>query len=576
MKMAKLGLLFDRNEAEKRWSSNQNVFEMFLFEVLNHLRIPYEVLDAEDSFDNNDVLISVLTGDRHELGDKLIDYVGSGGTLISYGGLDCIKGILGLTSEKIDSKGYAFISDILSKKMPPLRFLSADPWKAVDESLAIDPSGSLCRTNKSMDGNSGNAIPAFQQIRYGNGSVHRWAIHIPETIVGIQQGTKPVTEDGLPAPDGTADLAENLLKADDGFELDWEMDRSFTETGIPYFPHPYADLWKEALVGHLLTCVRDMGLTLPFLDYWPSNVKNMAMISHDSDLNVDESALLTLETLKEENVQSTWCMIPPGYSPSIYEKIKEDGHEIAFHYNALHKDDGVWSEEAFSEQLKAVEKMTSTEQILSNKNHYTLFEGWGELFSWCEKYGIEADQTRGPSKKGNVGFLFGTCHPYFPAAWADEKNRFYNTLEIGFLTQDLNHHSLADTSVIQPFLHGVKRVDGVAHFLFHQFHIYDQPKVREAIIQLIRMAKKQGFTFWTCSQINQWERDRRKLILKDGKGQVEIQGHLNHEGFTVLIPLLKNEKAGHEEEVTEKFGLLCRRVGVASPILNEDRRVGNG
>ncbi|RLQ94859.1 polysaccharide deacetylase family protein [Falsibacillus albus] len=564
MKMAKLGLLFDQKEAQKRWSSNQNVFEVFLFEVMDHLRIPYEKIGFEDLSKSYDVVISVLCGERPENGEKLLDYVSSGGMLISYGGLECIKDALCFSSRQIGQIGYAFLSDVLSQKMPPLRYLAADSWSAGDNSWTIVQQGTISSTNKDTEVPSAFAL---QKITYGNGSIQRWSVRVPETIVGLQQGTKPVTEDGIPAPDGTANLDEGLLKADDGFELDWELDRSVTETGMPYFPHPYADLWKEAIIEHLFSCAAEKGLTVPFLDYWPADIKHMAMISHDSDLNVDESALITLDTLKRENVQSTWCMIAPGYSPYIYENIKSDGHEIAMHYNALDQDDGVWSKEAFSEQLKWVQNIAGSNQIVSNKNHYTLFEGWGELFGWCENHGIQVDQTRGPSKKGNVGFLFGTCHPYFPAAWADKKNRSYNVLEIGFLTQDLNHHALSDSSIIEPFLDGVKKVNGVAHFLFHQYHLYNQPKVREAITQLIRTAKEQGFTFWTSSQINQWERDRRKVSIKGLLGEIEVDSKVKREDFAVLVPLPESTMEESDDEIVNRFGFRCRKVRSLSNIV---------
>jgi hypothetical protein len=564
MKMARLGLLFDRDVAEKRWLSGQNVFEVFLFEVLDHLRIPYEKVDFHDSLQDYDVVITGLIRDHRDAADKLLDYVSAGGTLISYGGLDCLTATLDVAKVPIPQAGYAFLADFLSQDLPPLRFLDAEPWEPKSIQTAFLQKGLLSETNANADGAQSAVL---QKIKYGKGRIERWSVPVPKTILGLQQGTAPVTEDGIPAPDGTANLDENLLKADDGFELDWVMDRTLTETGMPYFQHPYADLWKEAIIEHLFTCAGEKGLTLPFIDNWPENIEHVAMISHDSDLNVDESALITLETLEKEGVHSTWCMIAPGYSSDIYEKVKEAGHELAMHYNALQQDGGVWSEPAFSEQLDWVKKATGLNEIVSNKNHYTLYEGWGELFSWCEKYGIQADQTRGPSKKGNIGFLFGTCHPYFPVAWADEKNRSYDVVEIGFLTQDLNHDTLADSSVIQPFLDGVKKVRGVAHFLFHQFHILNQPMVREAMVELIRTAKSKDFTFWTCAQINRWERDRRKVSIKGLAGEIEVDGSMNREDLVLLVPMVNAQDGKGGGETVKRFGFPCRKIKTFSKIV---------
>ncbi|WP_043930797.1 hypothetical protein [Bacillus sp. EB01] len=567
MRMANLGLLFDQQEAEKRWADGENVFEVYLFEVFDHLRIPYEKIDIEAPFHSYDVIIEVFCRDQGVITEKLLSYIQSGGTLISYGGLDGLKESLGLAAGRRVEKGYALLSDLLSKEMPPLRFLNAQTWENTAGVSSMSSKGMLSTTK---DAPGQFAQSAFQRIEYGDGKIERWSISVPRTIVGFQQGTGPVEKDGIPAPDGTANLDEDLLKADDGFELDWVMDRSMTDTGMPYFNLPYADLWKEAIVEHVFACAAEKGMTLPFLDYWPDGIEHMAMISHDSDLNVDESALITLETLKSEGVNSTWCMIAPGYSTAIYEKIKNEGHEIALHYNALEKDDGIWSEAEFISQLDWVKNSTETKKIVSNKNHYTLFKGWGELFSWCEKHGIQADQTRGPSKKGNIGFLFGTSHPYFPVAWADEKNRFYDVVEIGFLTQDLNHNTLADSSVIQPFLDGVKRVNGVAHFLFHQFHIYNQPPVREALIKLIKTAKSQGFTFWTSAEINKWERERRKVSIKGISGEIEIDGQVERDGLVLLIPIEADKGTkqlqGDTESVT-RFGFQCRKVKPVSYVL---------
>lgn len=115
-------------------------------------------------------------------------------------------------------------------------------------------------------------------------------------------------------------------------------------------------------------------------------------------------------------------------------------------------------------------------------------------------------------------------------------------------------------SVIQPFLNGVKLVNGVAHFLFHQHHIYNQPKVKEAIIQLITTAKEQGFTFWTSKQINDWERARRSVTI-DGTSRsgIKVTSLDEESDFVLLIPVADNVESGL---VVKRFGICCKQVKV--------------
>jgi hypothetical protein len=389
--------------------------------------------------------------------------------------------------------------------------------------------------------------------------LERWSVDVLHTIVGLQQGTRPLTEDGPPALDGTAWLDDGILKAEDMLEQDWSTDRKVTETGAVYFAHPYADLWREAVIGHLLELVRERGKTLPFIGYWPEGIRQVAMLSHDSDRNHDEDAETTMRVLEECGIHTTWCMMKAGYSHSVHEQIIEAGHELALHFNSNFYEGGRFQQDDFRRQFEWLQTVTGDARITSNKNHFTRFEGWGELFSWCESCGIESDQTRGPSKKGSVGFLFGTCHAYYPVAWANERNRLYNVLEIGFLTQDLPQ--MTDFSVVAPFLEQVRRVEGIAHFLFHQGRIHSVESVRQALSDLVAEAKRQGFVFWTGQQINDWERARRRMTILgiDSTGMVTVEHDSDVERPVVWRPLLLGESVPEDVLVERKFGTLCVR-----------------
>ncbi|MBP1990473.1 hypothetical protein [Paenibacillus eucommiae] len=517
MRMARLGVLLDQSEAERRWMYGLNVFAYYIEEILAHAGIPFERVEDISEVESGafDILIAGLVKDDTVSTSVLWNYVEQGGELVSFASLNALATRLGCIWSERASVGYASFGPYYDKA-ESIRYLQASPWQPIAAANAYlqEEVGELHR------GEQAGAVigAALQRFQIGDGYFDRWAVDIPATIVGFQQGSSPVLEDGVPALDGSAPINEGILKADDRIEMDWEHDRLYTKTGNPYFAYPYADLWRELFIGRLLRKAVDHGLTLPFVGFWPDGVEHVATISHDSDGNVADDALATLAILEELKIQSTWCMIEPGYSKAMYDQIKQAGHELALHYNALDLDNGVWGSEEFDRQLSFFRQAAAIDRVTSNKNHLTRFEGWGELFEWCEVNAVESDQTRGPSKKGNVGFLFGTCHPYFPVAWSNDRNRIYDVLEIGFLTQDLDLASYwSDSSVIVPFLEAVSKVEGVAHFLVHQAHIGTQETVRNSFRQIVAEARRRGYAIWTAKEINDWERARRKIRITDSK-----------------------------------------------------------
>jgi len=558
MRMAKVGLLFETEPMQRRWQFGLNVFQLYIEEILAHAGIPYTAFHRLEELEQYDIVIAGMVRDGQETAEALWRFANEGGVLIGYRGLNKLAARLGCQREQVTGAGYAHMA---ASPYPsePMRYAEAEAW-VLEESGGMEATAVGLLHEARPDGAA--AGPVLLSFRTGQGSIHRWAVDVPVLIAQMQQGSSPVLDDGVPAKDGSGAVDEGIHKADDRFEMDWELDRGATGTGLLYFNHPYADYWREAIIGQLLQAAAEHGLTLPFIDLWPDGVDNVALLSLDSDLNDNAAAAAALDLLEQLSVRSTWCIIEPGLSEDTYARAKRAGHELAMHYNAHERDGGEWSRDAFREQNEWVKLATGEADIVSNKNHFTRYEGWGELFQWCEAFGIQADQTRGPSKRGNIGFPFGTCQPYRPIAWFDEENRLYDVLEIGFLTMDLNYPSLADDSVITPFLERAQRVRGVAHFLFHHYHIHHQPSVHEAAGKVVREAKACGFQFWTSREINDWERSRRAMKLQmDTIDAIELVGASAEHDAVIWMPVSKDAGA---EAAELRYGVPCVRKVISA------------
>jgi hypothetical protein len=274
------------------------------------------------------------------------------------------------------------------------------------------------------------------------------------------------------------------------------------------FYHPIADELRELVIKSVLYAAQKRRLPLPMLWYHPHNLPALGHISHDSDGNNQDLAWSLLKVVRALGIKTTWCIIEPGYSKEFYEAIKADGCEIALHYDAL---DGrprtSWGEHQLRGQHDWLTRAANV-QVVSNKNHYTRWEGRLDFFRWCAAVGLQCDQSRGPSKLGTIGYPLGGSHPWFPI---DNNGRLIDCLELNLQTQDLV--ITCPDYLGRYWVEQAVRHYGVAHLLFHPAHI-ETSGVADALRMVVNYGREHGIEWWTCAQINAWERARRNVNLK--------------------------------------------------------------
>ncbi|NED98995.1 hypothetical protein [Phytoactinopolyspora halotolerans] len=492
-------------------------------EVLDHVRLPYRRLDLVDETATGDYVGLLVLTRTPALDDAAIDrlaaWVRAGGALLTVGEPGALAEVAGVSTAGSVDDGHVRVAhdDDAWTQAPDV------PVHAIG-GVRLQPADTTVRVLATWDDGDTAAITAR---RVGAGVVVCCAADVWQSIVRIQQGY-PVHHDGQPAADGSAPIDDGILKCEDGLALDFTADRALPPgepamqtyehtippaSGLPMFHRPHADLWRSVFLQILWWTADQVDVVTPWLHYWPAGVPAVGHMSHDADQNVEEHGRTALEVFDEADVSVTWCQLyPGGYRPETYAAVSAAGHEQALHYNAMHDADiATWGWPQFRAQYAWAQAVTGTERIVSNKNHYTRWEGWTEFYDWCERVGIEIDQSRGPSKQGTIGFPFGTTHVSFPIAGADQGYRYYDVLNLPLHTQDLalaGHESIRDV-----IIDAALAQHGVAHFLFHGPHLHRRPATRKACLALADEVRRRGMQWWTSGRINAWERRRRGVRL---------------------------------------------------------------
>jgi hypothetical protein len=466
--------------------------------------------------------------------DVVTTFVKNGGAVVGVGGTSGLDDVFGVGSSRPLWEGWMKVT---AGEHPITSGLRSSLHVFGGYAVTVGKGTALAEVESGRQGVSGSAIV---ENRFGKGRAILLAPDLIFSILHIQQGV-PVLNDGKPSPDGSAPINDGMLKAEDGMVLDWERDRTPTDAdGTPIFLEPISDELREIILRSIFHLASQQGIPLPMLWYYPRDLKAIGHVSHDTDGNVPENAWALLDVMNGCSIKSSWCTLyPGGYPKEFYRALKEQAFEIALHYDAMSgSKETSWSKQNFILQHNWLMKEAGVKHITSNKNHYTRWEGRLDFLRWCESVGLNSDQTRGPSKKGTMGFPLGGSQPYFPLDDEAETPRFLNVLEVNMLTQDLVVTCPPDYG--RQLVDSAARHHGIAHFLFHPAHVL-KDGVADAVHGVVDYGRAQGLEWWTSEQIYQWEVSRRSVQATfDAHGTLTLRAPRPVNGATLL--LLKPKK----------------------------------
>ncbi len=485
---------------------------IYITEILQRAGLFFEHMSPEDlpSLSRRLQPIVLLAGDLRLTSEQrhvLEGLVRGGASLVGIGGTSGVDEIFGAGAQSPLAESWLKVT---ARDHPVTAGLRSSLHVFGGSVVKTASAATLAELDSGNQAAKGSAIV---ENRWGRGRSILLGPDLIFSVVHIQQGL-PVLQDGRPAPDDSAPINEGMLKAEDGLVLDWQRDRyPMRPDGVPAFIEPVSDELREIILRAVFHLARQQGISLPVLWYWPRSLEAVGHISHDTDQNDPNNAVVLLEMMNRCRVKSTWCILyPGGYPRGFYRQLQEQGFEIGLHYDAMTGGPRTsWSKDNYVFQHRWLTREAGLHHIATNKNHYTRWENRLDFFRWCEELGINSDQTRGPSKRGTIGFPLGGSQPYFPLDDERDSPRFLPVLEVNMLTQDL--------VVVCPPEYGTQLVDsvvrhhGVAHFLFHPAHIL-KPSVGDTLGELVDYGRAQGLEWWTSEQIYLWEVSRRGVRAK--------------------------------------------------------------
>lgn len=540
------------HDADLRVQANQqgkNYWYEYMKEINEQLGLhaeefPIESLEDAASLDDVGIL---FMGDfpaskiTDAIKANLDDWVCNGGVLIGFAteGLDNLFGntcdsIISQTGSDYDISGYFSLesdkltTDIHSYLHPEQKLI------IFSQIFGMNPEGSKELAHLYDVDGADTGYAAITKRDYHQGHAYYFAFNVPQTMWVLHQGI-PITHDR--DGDGYYRTGDLIAIGDNEREVLYADEILFLiQNMIAQKPQPliYAIPPKGKEVPDALFYWGGDDEAARGTQLWASNwMKERGLPYHINIMrNKDGEFTVTQEEA---------------------EAIHANGHECSLHYNFIDNFDPLaFTKEDMHEQAEAFYKEYGFHAICT-VNHWCRWTGWAETAKWMLASGGKADNSfihhRLPPLNpcNRLGFVFGTCFPYYFYDDYKGENKKIDFLEEPITAYEVGYtgHGETDFDLVYKVIDMAARYHLTMDMFYHPINVHNHASCRAAIEEGLRYMESKGVIAVHKGNDGLWEwwdkRSRSQITdvtIADGQTNISFTACCEYEdGMIVKIPI---------------------------------------
>lgn len=373
-------------------------------EALEHAGVLFEMLPPQFS-DRLEALDVLLLCGEHRLtqamANEVVRWLQGGGRVVCAGSTWGLEEALGVAVEETAHPS----NDVLSPIDP------SHPWWPEHAEPARFFGGTYAHATatRALIG-CGEFVGASARA-VGRGAALFLAANVGRTMALMQMG-RSVECDGVGPNDGSARLDDGCWRAEDGTALSFDADRSKADsTPHPFFSEPHSDVVKEVWIRTVLDAVAMGDQTAVILWQWPDGAEAAISLAVECDVAEPQLVYGLRRLFEMYGASVCWYVASQGFPLDVYRSMRKWGDDIGLLFST---DESGWQEDKLKVQALAVNRQASVARLNPARPTDGRWKGLTTFYEFAEAAGARISSSKGGRQPGTMGFLFGSCHPFFP------------------------------------------------------------------------------------------------------------------------------------------------------------------
>ncbi|MCH7904200.1 MAG: hypothetical protein IH944_06485 [Armatimonadetes bacterium] len=502
---AQLGLLL----------ADGDVYAAWYREALGHAGLPYVEVERTmlDYIDHLDVLLlcgaSVLSASEQS---SIQAWQEQGGRLVVSGSTWGLSAEIGLrhVSDQRYSRARIEAPETSDRLWPDgsaaSLFFGGERAEAIDGKCVLAESNGECLLKRTA-----------RAIYFGP--------HVGRTLSLMLMG-RAVSCDAVGPGDDSIDLADGVLRAEDGTVFDYAKDRECVEgCPSPIFATPHADvireIWIRAIVESIETCEKPFYL----LWKWPDNAKTVATAGIDCDIPDVDTVMQIRRIMMNFGMRPAWMVAPPGLPADVLRLLRDWGHSIGLLYRESVDGENV----GLRTQHLMVSRTAGSKGVSCVRPEDGRWQGYTRFYASAERAGSRLSLSKGGVQPGSVGYLFGTCQMFRPLRFGGEP---FEIRELPYCAHLPG--TTTPLAAIHKLISSTARVEGCFQFSLRVSKCVDQNSERH-LQDTLMLLKQSRFRFFSPDELYWHDQARRDVWIKESVTGLSLVCKRDAPGFTLML-----------------------------------------